>query len=108
MVLTGIKNQESVKMFFREETKALLQKSIGITLEELAQMDYDEEIAFVEKKIGRPLEFPLGIDLRKPQPRNILLSRGCFLINKKPRIRFRLLRKLLSALRLIAFKPKLN
>lgn len=94
-------------MFFREETKALLEKSIGITLEELAQMNYDEEIAFVEKKIGRPLEFPPGIDLRK-QPRNILLSRGCFLINEKPRIRFRLLRKWLTAIRLIVFKPKLN
>lgn len=85
-----------------------MEKSYGMTLEELAQMDCDEEIAFLEKKIGRPLEFPPGIDLRKPQPRNILLSRGRFLINKKPRIRFRLLRKWLSALRLIAFKPKLN
>lgn len=95
-------------MFFREETKALLEKSIGITLEELAQMNYDEEIAFVEKKIGRTLEFPSGIDLRKPQPRNILLSRGRFLINKKPTTRFRLLRKWLTAIRLIVFKPKLN
>lgn len=95
-------------MFFREETKALLEKRIGISLEELARMDYDEEIAFVEKKIGRPLEFPPGIDWRKPQPRNILLSRGRFLVNKKPRSRFRLLRKWLSALRLIVFKSKLN
>ena len=95
-------------MFFREETKALLEKSIGITLEELARMDYEQEIAFVEKKLGRRLEFPPGIDLRKPQPRNILLSRGCFLVNESPRIRFRLLCKWLSALRLLVFKPKLN
>ena len=95
-------------MFFREETKALLEKSIGITLEELARMDYEQEIAFVEKKLGHRLEFPPGIDLRKPQPRNILLSRGRFLVNEKPRIRFRLLRKWLSALRLLVFKPKLN
>lgn len=95
-------------MELRKETEALLEKSIGITLEELARMDYDEEIAFVEKKLGRPLEFPPGINLSKPQPRNILLSRGRFLINKESRIRFKLLRKLLSALRLKAFKSKLN
>lgn len=95
-------------MEFSPKTKALMEKSFGKTLEEIRQMTVDEEIAFVEKKTGRPLEFPPGIDWRKPQPRNILLSRGRFLINKKPRTRFWLLRKWLSAIRLIVFKPKLN
>lgn len=73
-------------MEFSPKTKALMEKSFGRTLEEIRQMTIDEEIAFVEKKIGRSLEFPPGIDLRKPRPRNILLSRGRFLVNKKPRI----------------------
>lgn len=96
------------KIEFSPKTKALMEKSFGKTLEEIRQMTIDKEIAFVERKIGRPLEFPPGIDLRKPQPRNILLSRGRFLINRKPRTRFRLLRKWLLAIRLIVFKSKLN
>lgn len=95
-------------MKFPNQTKAFLEERFGKTLEEIRQMTLDEKIAFVEKKLGRRLEFPPGIDLRKPQPRNILLSRGCFLVNEKPRIRFRLLCKWLSALRLLVFKPKLN
>ena len=95
-------------MKFPNQTKAFLEERFGDVWKEVEQMTLEQEVEYVAMKIVRPLEFPPGIDLRKPQPRNILLSRGRFLINKKTRIRFRLLRKLLSALRLITFKPKLN
>ncbi|MBQ2788608.1 MAG: hypothetical protein IJE97_03155, partial [Thermoguttaceae bacterium] len=72
-------------MEFSPKTKALMEKSFGKSLEEIRQMTLDEEIAFVEKKLGRRLEFPPGINLSKPQPRNTLLSRGRFLVGKKPR-----------------------
>lgn len=96
------------EMKFPNQTKAFLEERFGDVWKEVRQMTLEQEVEYVAMKLGRPLEFPPGIDLRKPQPRNILLSHGRFLVNKKPRIRFRLLRKWLSALRLIAFKPKLN
>ena len=96
------------KTEFPVRTKAFLEERFGDVWKEVERMTLEQEVEYVEMKIGRPLEFPPGIDLRKPQPRNILLSCGCFLVNEKPRIRFRLLCKWLSALRLLVFKPKLN
>ena len=96
------------KTEFPVRTKAFLEERFGDVWKEVKQMTLEQEVEYVAMKIGRPLEFPPEIDLRKPQPRNILLSRGRFLVNEKPRIRFRLLRKWLSALRLLVFKSKLN
>lgn len=44
-------------MYLTEQTKRILEQSMGITIEELSKMDFDEEKAFVEKRIGRKLVF---------------------------------------------------
>lgn len=40
-------------MFLRASTKAVLEKSLGVTAKELAKMDYDQEISFVKSKTGK-------------------------------------------------------
>lgn len=40
-------------MYLRESTKKELEKSIGKTVKELSEMDFDEEIQFIQKKTGR-------------------------------------------------------
>ncbi len=40
-------------MFLRTGTKSVLEKSLGISVAELAKMDYDQEMSFVKKNQGK-------------------------------------------------------
>lgn len=44
-------------MYLTEETRRILEQSMGITIEELSKMNFEEEKAFVERKIGQKLVF---------------------------------------------------
>ena len=40
-------------MFLRTSTRSVLEKSLGMTVAELARMDYDQEMTFVKSKSGK-------------------------------------------------------
>lgn len=42
-----------VDMFLRTSTRSVLEKSLGMTVAELARMDYDQEMTFVKSKSGK-------------------------------------------------------
>lgn len=44
-------------MYLTGETKRILEQSMGVSISELSEMDFEKEKAFVEKKIGRKLTF---------------------------------------------------
>lgn len=44
-------------MYLTAETKRILEQSMGITIEELSKMNFEEEKVFVERKIGHKLAF---------------------------------------------------
>lgn len=41
-----------------DKTKEILEKKLGITIEDLNKMDLDEEIKFVEQKTGKKINWP--------------------------------------------------
>ena len=45
-------------MYLKAQTKASLESIIGKSLKEISDMDFDDEIRFVEKKTKKPLLFP--------------------------------------------------
>lgn len=51
-------------MFLRTGTKSVLEKSLGISVAELARMDYDQEMSFVKKKSGKNPVFSKAVDHR--------------------------------------------
>jgi len=59
-----------------EDAKKALEKSIGLPLEQVRELNLDEEFAFVERKTGKALNFPTGFDPRKRARGNPLLARG--------------------------------
>ena len=56
-------------------TKKALEKSIGLSFEEIVNLDFDEEVKHVETKTGKPLRFSKKYDSRKLSWCNPLLSR---------------------------------
>ena len=44
-------------MYLKAQTKASLESIIGKSLKEISDMDFDDEIRFVEKKTKKPLLF---------------------------------------------------
>lgn len=50
-------------MYLSDKTKKSLERSIGLSYEKIIKMDVDEEIAYVEKKIGKKLEYPRDKEL---------------------------------------------
>jgi len=63
----------------RKKTQKILERTIGKSISELAEMDLDEELRFVREKTGKPLKFSKTIDLRmcgRGNP-NIIRRRIC-------------------------------
>ncbi len=63
-------------MYLSNETKTLMEKRFGRSLREISKMDLDEEISFVENRIGRKLCFSSKVDSRMMSRGNPLLARG--------------------------------
>ena len=63
-------------MYLTNETKSLLEKRFGKSLDEILYMDLDEEISFVEKRIGKKLLFSRKVDIRMMRRGNPLLAQG--------------------------------
>ena len=51
-------------MFLRTSTRSVLEKSLGMTVAELARMDYDQEMTFVKSKSGKKPVFSKTVDHR--------------------------------------------
>lgn len=65
-------------MYLNNETKRILENSIGKSIFELAQMDADEEKAFVASKLGRNPVFSKEPDPRMRGRGNLLIARRRF------------------------------
>lgn len=63
-------------MFLRASTRSLLEKSIGVTVDDLAAMDRETELAFVKAKSGKLPSFSKVVDHR-------IAARGNHSIAKK-------------------------
>lgn len=62
-------------MYLKAQTKASLESIIGKSLKEISDMDFDDEIRFVEKKTKKPLLFSKKIDTRMSGRGNPLITR---------------------------------
>lgn len=62
-------------MYLKAETKASLESILGKTLKEISEMDFDEEVRFVEKKTKKPLIFSKKVDSRMSGRGNPLITR---------------------------------
>ena len=62
-------------MYLKAQTKASLESIIGKSLKEISDMDFDDEILFVEKKTKKPLLFSKKIDTRMSGRGNPLITR---------------------------------
>lgn len=51
-------------MYLSAQTKASLERIIGITLSELSKMDFNEELEFIKKRTGKGVRFSQNIDRR--------------------------------------------
>ncbi len=58
-----------------EEAKKAIQRTVGLSVEELAQSSFNEE-DFIEKQTGTPLHFPARMDQRKRGRGNPYLALG--------------------------------
>lgn len=63
-------------MFLKTSTRVVLEKSIGMTIEELSKMDYDEKLSFVKSKQGKKPAFTKTVDHR-------IAARGNHMITTK-------------------------
>lgn len=52
-------------MYLKEETKKNIERTVGISIDEIKAMTVDEEIAYIEEKIGNKLEYPKEVDHRR-------------------------------------------
>lgn len=62
-------------MYMKAETKASLESILGKKLEEIANMDFDEEVRFVEEKTKKALNFSKKTDFRMSGRGNPLITR---------------------------------
>ncbi len=62
-------------MYLKTETKLSLESILGKTLKEISEMDFDDEVRFVEQKTKKPLIFSKKIDPRIPGRGNPLIIR---------------------------------
>lgn len=62
-------------MYLNNETKQILEKSIGKSILELSEMDADEELDFVTSKIGKSPTFSKNSDPRMRGRGNPLIAR---------------------------------
>ena len=51
-------------MYLRTKTRQLLEKSLGRTVDELSNMDFSEELAFLKTSFGKSPTFPKKVDYR--------------------------------------------
>jgi len=65
-------------MMMSKEAQKALEEGIGLPLSKVDEMSLSEEIAYVEKKTGKPLTFPQILDTRRIGRGNPLLARGKF------------------------------
>lgn len=56
-------------------SQKILEKMLGKKYREIVDMDYDDEISYIQKKNNRKLVFPNKMDHRKVGRGNPLLSR---------------------------------
>lgn len=57
-------NRGDIQMFLRTSTKNVLEKQIGASINEIANMDYDQEIKFVVNRSGKKPGFSRDVDHR--------------------------------------------
>lgn len=62
-------------MYLTEATKVSLESILGKPLEEISEMDFEEEIRFVEEKTKKPLVFSKKVDTRMSGRGNPLITR---------------------------------
>ena len=62
-------------MYLNDETKRILENSIGKSISELSKMDMDEERAFIASKIGKTPIFSKQSDPRMRVRGNPLIAR---------------------------------
>lgn len=62
-------------MYLNDETKRILENSIGKSISELSKMDMDEERAFIVSKIGKTPIFSKQSDSRMRGRGNPLIAR---------------------------------
>jgi len=62
-------------MYLTEATKVSLESILGKPLEEISEMDFEEEIRFVEERTKKPLVFSKKIDTRMSGRGNPLITR---------------------------------
>ena len=65
-------------MYLNDETKRILENSIGKSISELSKMDMDEERAFIASKIGKNPIFSKQSDSRMCGRGNPLIARRRF------------------------------
>lgn len=44
-------------MYLSEETKQALESILGESVEKISEMDFDQEMQYVEQKTGKPIKF---------------------------------------------------
>ena len=62
-------------MYLQEETKRSLESIIGKPLNEVSEMNFDEEVCYVETVTKRPLDFSKKTDSRMTGRGNPLITR---------------------------------
>lgn len=62
-------------MYLKEETKKHIERTVGKSIEEIQAMTLDEEIAYIEEKIGKKLEYPKRVDHRRVAYGNTLITK---------------------------------
>lgn len=62
-------------MYLKPETKASLEDIIKKTIEEIAEMDFEEELRYVREQTKQPLIFSKKIDSRMNHSENLLINR---------------------------------
>lgn len=62
-------------MYLSKETKQSLEKILGKRVEEISEMDFDEEIFYVERKTGKAVKYSKNRDDRMVGRGNPLIVR---------------------------------
>ena len=60
----------------RNTSQKILEKMLGMNYQEIMDMDYEEEISYIQKKNCKRLIFPNQTNHRTSRHENYLLSRG--------------------------------
>ena len=51
-------------MYLKEETKRNIERTVGLPFEKIQTLTTEEEIAYIENRTGKKLQFPNSIDWR--------------------------------------------